>query len=89
MIVRNIGKIFSRQTFSKLVINLMIINICDNRILYFIWLKYSILYFYKINNVNLIIDLNKQWDIKDMVPVQVFLILMKENMKLLLQSYRI
>ena len=36
----------------------MIINICDNRILYFIWLKYSILYFYKINNVNLIIDLN-------------------------------
>lgn len=61
MIVRNIGKLFSKQTFLKLVINLMIINICDNRILYFIWLKYSILYFYKINNVNLIIDLNKQW----------------------------
>ena len=58
MIVKNIGKPFSKQTFSKMVINLMIINICDNRILYFIWLKYSILYFYKINNVNLIIDLN-------------------------------
>lgn len=58
MIVRNIGKHFNKQTFLKLVINLMIINICDNRILYFIWLKYSILYFYKINNVNLIIDLN-------------------------------